>query len=368
MSIKNPLNSLGLTSAPGSLQDFYNKIGSNYSLQKDNFVNYINAPKFFDVSIKNIKPPLPNPPKTGSDENSTNTNETQSPLGAWWSATTGSIGSQWGEFKNSFSKEAREKREAEAKQREKIDNGSTETFLQFINDNYNPNESILNSICTYIGVDLDKDFKYYVQNITLPNIKIDTEYISNFTTTEPIGKDGIWVVPENNNISISLLDMAAPLHEYIFYPWLAEVGLAQWMYNSMPFTKADICISFMFPNYTSGSEEEPGMLDSLFSAIANTISEGSGDNPLGRPSFQYIFKNCYPTRMDLISPSNSPSDQFTRNIDFTFSHLIIKTSGVVTLPIAKKLANAIGNRVINPLTNKGLQPITGNSILPSTSL
>ena len=54
MSIKNPLNSLGLTSAPGSLQDFYNKIGSNYSLQKDNFVNYINAPKFFDVSIKNI--------------------------------------------------------------------------------------------------------------------------------------------------------------------------------------------------------------------------------------------------------------------------------------------------------------------------
>lgn len=363
MAVKNPSNSLGLTSAPGSLQAFYNKIGSNTTLSNDNFVNYINAPKFFEVSIQNIKPPIPDPPKPV--EETDKSTETKSPLGAWWSSMKGSISSQWGEFTKSYSKDQIAKDQAKIKEREKKENGSIDTFLKFIEDNYNSNSSIIKTICEYISVDLDKDFKYYVQNITLPNIKIDTEYISNFTSTEPIGKDGIWVVPENNNISISLLDMAAPLHEYIFYPWLAEVGLSQWMYTTMPFTKADICISFMFPNY---EVEGGGMLNSLFSAVANTISEGSGDSPLGRPSFQYIFKNCYPTRMDLLNPSNSPSDQFTRNIDFTFSHLIIKTSGVITLPAAKKFVGALGNRLINPLANRGLQPITGNSILPSTSL
>lgn len=364
LPIKSPLNSLGLTSAPGSLQAFYNKIGSNYSIQKDNFVNYINVPKFFDISIKNIKPgptsQTADVPKGFSNKNSS--------FGDWWDATKSSASSQWGEFKNSFSKEGRENAESARKQREYIENGSTDAFLKFIEERYNPNLSNLTNICTYIGVDLDKDFKYYVQNVKLPNLKIDTEYISNFTSPEPIGKDGVFIVPENNNITISLLDMAAPLHEYLFYPWLAEVGLSQWMYNTMPFTKADIVINFMFPNYTAVEEGQPGIVDSFFTTLANKISENSGDNPLSRPSFQYIFKNCYPTRMDLLSPSNTISDTFTRDVDFAFSHLIIKTSGVVVVDAAKKIANALSNRVINPAMNKGLQPITGNSILPSTSL
>lgn len=354
LPIKSPLNSLGLTSAPGSLQAFYNKIGSNYSLQKDNFVNYINAPKFFDVSIKNIKPPLPVPA-----DNTNNATDNRSLMDKALDSLSENIDNALTALKNNF-----------------IDTQEKDSFFKAITEECKkiPGCSIITAISNYIGVDLNKDFKYYVQNITLPNIKIDTEYISNFTTSEPICKDGSWVVPENNNITIKLLDMAAPLHEYIFYPWMAEAGLSQWVYPSIPFTKADICISFMFPNYTSAeADAEAGAIESTINSGLNSLGEtlglgNLGDDPLASPSFQYIFKNCYPTRMDLISPDQNISNEFTRAIDFTFSHLVIKTSGITTVTATRKMLNALSNRVVNPVLNKGLQPITGNSFIPATSL
>jgi hypothetical protein len=353
LPIKNPLNSLGLTSAPGSLQAFYNKIGSNTTLTKDNYVNYINVPKFFDVSIKNIRPISILQQKENIKELKENNKKDFLQL------AEETVTNIWESVVDNFE--------------------DNQSFDAFINKTIVPaykkdrNTSLIKTISKYINVDLETDLKYYVQSIKLPSIKMDVEYISNFSGVEALAKDGVCVIPENNTISLSILDTASPLHEYLFYPWMTEAALPQWTYTSMPFTKADIYIDFMFPNYTSASDEEDNnMINGAITKGLNALSEKAADyindDPLSKPSFRYIFKNCYPTSIELINPSQTISNTFTRNIDFTFSHILISVSGITTLSASKKLLNSLSNRVVNPLTNKGLQPITGNSFVPSTSL
>jgi hypothetical protein len=347
MALKNPLNSLGLTSSPGSLQDFYNKIGSNFTLQKDNFANYINVPKFFSVSIQNFKP-SPEPIKSSEV--------------SWLDAPIQKLGEALESGLNKLIDNF-------------VDNQNFEVLKDTLKKGYSDskgNKSLIVLLAEYMGINLESDFKFYVQDIKLPSIKIDTEFITNFSNPEPIGTDGTFILPENNNITINVLDMAAPLHEYIFYPWMSEVGLNQWVYPYYPFTKADIYINFMFPNYTnSDGSDDGGMVGSIKNKAMDTMGEFGKqllEDPLSNPSFRYIFKNCYPTRMELLNPSNTINTTFTRAIDFAFSHIVIETSGITKLSATKKLVGALSNRVINPVMNKGLQPITGNSIIPSTSL
>ena len=330
--VKNPLDSLGLTSAPGSLQDFYNKIGSNWSLSKQKYSSYINAPALFDINFKNFTPsttfPITNSNTETNKKPETGNNDT-----GFFKTISNALSNVWESVKNNIGDDT--------------DKNSLESALAVIQDNLANDCSIIPTLSKdWLGVDLDADIKYYVQSVTLPSVKIDLEYINNFSLSEPIGKDGSFVIPENNNITLNILDMVAPLSEYIFYPWLAEAGCSEWMYNRMPFTKADICISFLYPT--------------TFNPTNNSVA----------PTFQYIFKNCYPTNIETLNPSQDSRQNFTRSIDFAFSHFIIKPSYIVNFGGLglNNIAGVLGTRIINPLMNRGLQPITGNNFIPSTSL
>lgn len=340
LPIKNPLNSLGLTTEPGSLKAFYNKICSNTTLSQDLYPYYINVPKWFDVSIKNITPSVVT--KTNKDD------EDKSLL----SSLKDKASNMFDSLVDSFLP-AQQNSTA-------FMNGLLERAKQ------KSDHSMIHGVSEYLGIDLNSDFKYFVQSITLPNSKIDVDYVNNTMYDEPVIREGSWIKCENNIFTLNILDTAAPLHEYLFYPWMVEAAAPVWTYASRPFTKADIYINFMFPNYTQAAEGEGNMIGN---AISKFMPDSLADDPLSRPSFTYIFKNCYPVTIDLIQPKQQIDDSaFTRAVTFTFSHALIQTSYVTKVSVVNKLLNSAASRVLNPLSNKIMQPVTGNSFIPSTSL
>jgi hypothetical protein len=52
------------------------------------------------------------------------------------------------------------------------------------------------------------------------------------------------VIPDNNTITMDILCTKLPLHERIFYPWMREVTLPFWSYDTQPFTTATIKVDF----------------------------------------------------------------------------------------------------------------------------
>ena len=372
LPIKNPLNSLGLTTEPGSLKAFYNKIGSNTSLSKDNYLYYINSPAFFDVSIKNIRPtrddnhkalgiysaPLPS---TGSSSSGFSiSNLAKSAASAAVGAVTNAVGSLVKGLTNNFVSPEQ----------------SYDAYISSIKNSVIAGDSILLGIEKYLGnFSLNSDLKYFIQSVTFSDTKIKLKSASNNTYTEYFlagGNEQSFISPENNTVSLNILDGSTPLIEYLFYPWMAEASSPRWIYPHMPFTKADICVSFMFPNYTQAQEGEGNMLGNLVSkgidAIGSALGVGSSGDVLASPSFQYIFKNCYPTGVELLKPTQKNRESFTRKVDFNFSHMLVLISGAYQVSATQKLLNAAASRIINPIANKALQPITGNSRLPATSL
>lgn len=69
----------------------------------------------------------------------------------------------------------------------------------------------------------------FVQDITVPFLGIKTDEES----TSLVGKfpiNGNMIVPDNNELLLTVLNTKLPLLEYIFYPWMREVTLPYWSY------------------------------------------------------------------------------------------------------------------------------------------
>lgn len=89
----------------------------------------------------------------------------------------------------------------------------------------------------------------YVQSITIPNLKINVNKTGNSmlgefpTITSPM-------VHPDGQLQMSILNTRASLHERIFYPWMREVTLPYWSYDSQPYTTATITVDFTKHNDT----------------------------------------------------------------------------------------------------------------------
>jgi hypothetical protein len=83
---------------------------------------------------------------------------------------------------------------------------------------------------------------YYVQSITIPKIKIDGEmsntYLGNFLIQTGV------VSPDNNTLQLDILCTKLQLHENIFYPWMREVTMPFWTYDTQPYTTATVTVDF----------------------------------------------------------------------------------------------------------------------------
>jgi len=86
-------------------------------------------------------------------------------------------------------------------------------------------ESAGQSVCP-----LELALGLYVQKITIPNLKIPDGSKSQ-TLLGDFPVNGTAVIPDNNLLTMSILNTHVPLHERIFYPWMREVTLPFWSYN-----------------------------------------------------------------------------------------------------------------------------------------
>ena len=163
---------------------------------------------------------------------------------------------------------------------------------------YPVTSKVLNLFCQSLQSKTPEDLKYFVQEVALPNIKVQMDTQTAGTAFMQGSIAGHIVAPEQRTFTMSFLNTEFSLHEHCFYYWLKETATNQWIYTDnltplscRPFTKVDILISFtsMKTNELLHSiiltECFPTMIES---PIVNQKMEG---DPIRKITF--AFNNMY---------------------------------------------------------------------------
>ena len=159
----------------------------------------------------------------------------------------------------------------------------------------------------------------YVQNMSLPTIKSNaTGEIDTLFGKCPL--NGNAVIPESNTFTMTVINTKLPLMEFLFYPWMKEVTLPYWAYETAPYTTAEVIVDFS-----------------------------------KHADIQYHFHGSRPTAINTYEPTQEPDTTITRDVTFTFDFMTIQTSSVdlsnhkvqddwkdKLLNMGKDLANAAG--------------------------
>lgn len=156
------------------------------------------------------------------------------------------------------------------------------------------------------------DLSYFVQTASLPQITMQSSgNIESVIGSFPI--NGTLVKPSQNTFSLAIINTKAPLMERIFYPWIREITMPFWAYDSQPYTTANITISF--DKHTD---------------------------------LQYVFVGSRPSNIETIQPSNETSGTPTRQVTFLFDHMFIKSQLATAESASDKLKN-IASSAINDI-------------------
>ena len=163
---------------------------------------------------------------------------------------------------------------------------------------------------------LELQLGLYCQSIQLPNMEI----IQGGTSQNALGEfpiNGQYVKCDSNVITMSILNTKVPLHERIFYPWMKEVTLPWWNYNSQPYTTATIIVDFTKHN-----------------------------------DIKYVFCGCRPQKVIMNQATQEPTASMTRDVSFLFDYMMItsklKSSESITdklLSAGKTLVQGAGNLI-----------------------
>lgn len=167
-----------------------------------------------------------------------------------------------------------------------------QSFIYYlIKANLLSKSSINSTLNTKADIPLELQLGYYVQNIKMPSIKMQD---GGKTKVQPFFGEfpvtGLYSQPDNNKITMTILNTKLPLIERIFYPWMKEINLPFWVYNTQPYTTADIVVDF------------------------NKHTD-----------IQYVFVGCKPSNISLITASQQNNQSFTRDVEFIFDAMIIKS-------------------------------------------
>lgn len=159
-----------------------------------------------------------------------------------------------------------------------------------------------------LDIPLELQLGYYVQSIKMPNVKLNeggkTKILPTFGEF-PVS--GLFVQPDNNKLTMTILNTKLPLIERIFYPWMKEVSLPYWAYETQPYTTATILVDF------------------------NKHSD-----------IQYVFAGCRPSSINLITASQQNNQSFSRDVEFTFDSMIIKSKLTVKDDAESSIFGAVG--------------------------
>lgn len=135
---------------------------------------------------------------------------------------------------------------------------------------------------------LNINLTYYVQDLTIPNIKSngEGECVTPYLGSFPV--NGTFVTPAEHRMSLNILNTRVPLLERVFYPWLRETTLPYWSYTTQPFTTATIEVDMRH-----------------------------------HTDVRYIFYGCRPCEITTIQPSQDTPSDFVRQVTFAFDWMFV---------------------------------------------
>lgn len=281
-------SSAGVSSG-SNLQQFLSKFGSS----AEKHVNVINPLATFDVSMKLYPSPVD---IVMSNSNKASASKTESKNGSFTDKLKEIYNNTIDNFSNNATAGLASSLQSDIEgqsvndQHNSFANVGKNTFLEYLakanlivgGENWSNDKQTMSPLEIQLG--------FYVQSATVPSIKIpdgakSTTLIGEF----PI--NGTYVIPDNNQLKFDILCTKLPLHERLFYPWMREVTLPYWSYETQPYTTATITIDFS-----------------------------------KHTDLQYVFYGCRPTQIETIQPIQEPSAPITRQVTFVFDFMFIKSN------------------------------------------
>lgn len=149
---------------------------------------------------------------------------------------------------------------------------------------------------------LELQLGLYCQEITIPNLKmVDGGKVTSVVGEFPV--NGNYILPDNNSLQFTFVNTKVPLMERIFYPWMREVTLPWWAYDTQPYTTATVTVDF-----TKHSD------------------------------IKYVFFGCRPSQINMQQANQDPSgDNLKRQVTLMFDYMIVTSSLGVTESVKDKL-------------------------------
>lgn len=151
---------------------------------------------------------------------------------------------------------------------------------------------------------LDLQLGYYIQSIDIPPFKL-TEGGKSVSLMGEFPINGQYVQTESFNLVMTILNTKLPICERIFYPWMKEITLPVWSYQTQPYTTATITIDF------------------------NKHTD-----------LKYVFCGCRPSQIEAYK-ANQENDEVTkRSVTFLFDQAYIMSDLTTMSSLKDKLLGA----------------------------
>ena len=154
------------------------------------------------------------------------------------------------------------------------------------------------------------NLRYFVQKVTLPNLKIQDGEVSE-TLFGNLQTHKMAVEPDSKTFTMSILNTKVSLIDRIFYPWMREISYPYWSYNKIPYSTARIEIDMREHN-----------------------------------DICYVFLGSRPTTIHSINPTNMLDTTMERDVVFTFDFMYIKSKGENIESVKDTIMNT-GKSIVN---------------------
>lgn len=148
----------------------------------------------------------------------------------------------------------------------------------------------------------------YVQSISIPNLKVNVSRVGNSRMGDfpVVSQPGVY---PDGAMQMHIINTKAALHERIFYPWLREISLPYWSYDSQPYTTATITVDFSKHN-----------------------------------DMQYVFVGCRPDSINSIQATQQPeATNLTRQVSFIYDAMFVKSKLKQMDSAGEKVMGAVGS-------------------------
>lgn len=128
---------------------------------------------------------------------------------------------------------------------------------------------------------------FYIQSMTLPQMTMpEAGKVPTLFGEFPV--NNLYVKPDNNTFTMSILNTKVSIHDYIFYPWMREVTMPCWSYETQPYTTATVTVKF---DKHSNS--------------------------------RCVFCGCRPSQIQSRQPTQEPTGEPTRDVTMLFDYMFI---------------------------------------------